>query len=499
MREFLRRLPVVYRFAAGIVRKLRAWRHGARWWCLRATQSEGWFFRQIAAVRPRPGGTACHRQPLMTRAANGDGVVGIGRAATGRQVVMLVVSDLRIDPRVEREARSLVAAGYTVSVICPEPFEGAASTVDLDWGPGVAINWIHKSGGDFVNYRPGFLADGLYREAVKFRPFAFHAHDLNTAYAALAAARWTGAHLVVDFHEWFSENVHWNAAMEAWVPYDPNWKADLQALEARCLREASLIVTVCDSIADAMSAELGGRRPDVVRNIPSLSAVELRPYSPLKAELGLPPTSFLLLWQGGTGPTRLIEPIIEALVAAPECVFVIRGPSLDLYGPAYIELARKIGVEKRLILLPPVPSGDVVAAARSADAGIWTLPALCRNFTLALPNKLFEYLAAGLPILAADYPEARRLVTGNHVGLMFDPYDAQSIANAVNSMIGEPSLARDFRTNTRIALDKLNAEQEWQQLVLLYDNLQTLNIKEEQGVLLGGSRSSLAGRSCKED
>lgn len=486
MKEFLHSWPAVYRFAALIARRLRALRHGIRWGRLRAMQRSGWLGRSIANKPPRPGGSVHRQAPSLATAANAAGMIGIGNAAVGRHIVMLVVSDLRIDPRVEREARALVAAGYAVSVICPEPFQGAAATVRVDWGAGIVITWLHRSGADFVNYRPGYLADALYGEAVKSRPFAFHAHDLNTGYAALAAARWTGAHLVVDFHEWFSENVHWNTAKAAWVPYDPNWRADLRALEARCLREASHAVTVCDFIADAMSAELGGRRAEVVRNIPSLSTTPSRTYSPLKAELGLPASCFLLLWQGGTGPTRLIEPIIEALAASPRCVFVIRGPSLDLYGPAYLELARKIGVEKRLILLPPVPSGDVVAAARSADAGIWTLPALCRNFTLALPNKLFEYLAAGLPILAADYPEARRLVLGNHVGLMFDPYDPQSIAAAINSMIGELSLANDFRTNTRIALDKLNAEQEWQKIVALYDNLPRQNINEERSVLLGG-------------
>jgi glycosyltransferase involved in cell wall biosynthesis len=414
----------------------------------------------------------------MMLAANDPDIIGIGNAAVGRHIVMLVVSDLRIDPRVEREARSLAAVGYIVSVICPEPVAGAAATVRLDWGPNVSISWLRRSGATFVNYRPGYLADALYREAVKSRPFAFHAHDLNTAFAALAAARWTGAHLVVDFHEWFSENVHWNHATSQWVPYGSGWKVDLQVLEARCLSEASRTLTVCDSIADAMSDELGGHRPAVVRNIPSLSAVQSRPYPSLKDELGLPPSCFLLLWQGGTGPTRLIEPIIEALAHAPQCVFVIRGPSLDLYGPSYIELARKMGVERRLVLLPPVPSGDVVAAARSADAGIWTLPALCRNFTLALPNKLFEYLAAGLPILAADYPEARRLVSGNRVGLMFDPYNVQSIAAAINSMIAEPTLISDFRKNTKIALETLDAQQEWRKVVSLYDGLSQSRLRE---------------------
>jgi glycosyltransferase involved in cell wall biosynthesis len=413
------------------------------------------------------------RFPAMRDAASGKGwrVRRVGARAAGREVVMLVVSDLRVDPRVEREARALASAGYAVTVICPEPSEGAGAKFNLDWGQGVAIKHLHWTGATFTSEQPGYCADLLYFAAVRMKPFAFHAHDLNTAYAALAAAKVRGSHLIVDFHEWFSENVHWDIAKSEWLPYPQDWKRQLQALETRCLSEASATITVCDSIADAMVDELGGRRPYVVRNIPSLQAVSTREYPPLKQQLELPESCFVILWQGGTGPTRMIEPIIEALVSAPRCVFVVRGPSLHLFGEDYRALARRLGVEERLILTGPVPSRDVVAAARGADAGIWTLPALCRNFTYALPNKIFEYVASGLPVLAAHYPEAKRLLADQDVGLTFDPYDPLSIAAAVNRLIDDPALTERFRANTSAALQRLDADAEWQKLVAVYDGL----------------------------
>jgi glycosyltransferase involved in cell wall biosynthesis len=411
------------------------------------------------------------RLPLLHAAARQGLLSRIGSDARGSDVVMIVVSDLRIDPRVEREARALAAAGYNVTVICPEPFDGAGNQFSIDWGPSVSIRWVNWTAATFVSERPGYLGNQLYAEATTIKPFAFHAHDLNTAYVALAAANVTGAHCVADFHEWFSENVHWNAKAAAYVPYPEGWKKELQKLEARCLRDASATITVCDSIADAMVSELGGRRPNVVRNIPSVQLEPTKPYPPLKQQLGLDESTFVLLWQGGTGPTRLIEPIIEALAHAPRCVFVVRGPSLDLFGEEYLRIAREAGAADRLILQPPVPSRDVVAAARGADAGIWTLPALCRNFTFALPNKIFEYLASELPVLVAHYPEAKRLVQENNVGLVFDPYDPQSIAIAINRLIDEPAAAAEFRKNTRRTLASLDATREWQRLVEIYDQL----------------------------
>ena len=117
------------------------------------------------------------------------------------------------------------------------------------------------------------------------------------------------------------------------------------------------------------------------------------------------------------GPSRCLEPIIEAVGRVPGVALVIRGAEVRHREPAYRHLARSVGAEDR-VYLDPVPSNRVVAEASTANAGIWALKDLCLNFRCALPNKLFEYLAAGIPLLAADLPEARRLVEGYRVGLL---------------------------------------------------------------------------------
>jgi glycosyltransferase involved in cell wall biosynthesis len=412
----------------------------------------------------------------LWEAATTSSVPGIGTRAAGRDVLMLVVSDLRIDPRVEREARALAAAGYRVTVLCPDPTLGQVEDLSIDWGDAVEVRFIAGQASQFVMERPGFAGGLIYRaalaEATARQPLAIHSHDLNTCLIGLAVSRQIGAYFVADFHEWTSENVHWDQVASQWAPYPDDWKAELQALERRVMKEASAAITVCDSIADAIADELGqGRRPTVIRNIPALAAETTREYPPLKQQLGLSSDQFVLLWQGGTGPTRLIEPIIEALRFTPDCTLVIRGPSLDLFGGGYRKLAESIGAADRLILQDALPSRDVVAAARGADAGIWTLPELCRNFTYALPNKIFEYIASGLPLLVADYPEARRIVQKHGIGITFDPYDPRSIADAINRLIHEPELTQGFRANTTNALVTLDASKEWDKIVDLYDAL----------------------------
>ena len=399
---------------------------------------------------------------------------GIAAAPVGRTIVMLAVADMRVDPRVEREARALGAAGHQVVVIWPDMQAAfSAPPTGIDWGPNVTFEVLPPRAGAFVFRFPGFLGPALLRAAVRHRPFAFHGHDLSTALVTLAAARRTGAHAVCDFHEWYSENVSWHPPTGTYRPHSRLVRAAYRWLERLALREASAAITVSHSIALAMSVELSNaeRTVHVVRNIPSKAVGQPRTYRPLREELGIGPEPLLALWQGGVGPSRMIEPVIEALVQAPDCVLAIRGPGIAQWGPGYVALATRLGVANRLHLLPPVPSGDVVDAARSADVGVWTLPNLCRNFYFALPNKLFEYIAAGLPVLAADFPEAKALIESHGVGLTFDPYDPGSIALAMRRLHEDRVQLAAMRTRTASVLATHSAEQEWRKLVTIYERL----------------------------
>jgi glycosyltransferase involved in cell wall biosynthesis len=389
-----------------------------------------------------------------------------------RLVVMLVISNLRIDPRVERAARSAASAGYEVVVICPDISSPSLAAAPLDWGPRVRFHSVPGETSVCVMQPPWLACEALHRAALEYAPLVIHCHDLTTALAGLSAARITRAFAVCDFHEWYSENVSWDAASAAWVAHPKGKRAWFRFAERVALWQADATVTVCGSIADELSrmARPAQRTVDVIRNIPPLSGSG-KQYPSLKTELGLGPDDFLLLWQGGTGPSRMLEPIIEALAELPRVTFVIRGPSLDLFGEGYRALADRLGVGQRLVLQPPVPSADVVNAAHGADAGIWTLPKLSKNFYYALPNKIFEYMAAGLPVLAADFPEARKMVVGNGIGLCFDPYDPSSIAHCIRQLAEEPGTAERFRAAVPRALEGIAAETEWQTLPAIYRRL----------------------------
>jgi glycosyltransferase involved in cell wall biosynthesis len=178
------------------------------------------------------------------------------------------------------------------------------------------------------------------------------------------------------------------------------------------------------------------------------------------------------LYQGGVGPSRNLEPIIRALALVRHAVFVIRGPAIEAFSQQYLRLAAEVGAEGRVFCLPPVPSNQVVAAAREADFGIWTLLSnVGLNFKLALPNKVFEYLAAGLPVLGARLPEVERIVDGYQVGLCFDPEDPASIAAAINRLADDGMFHAACKRSIAFALQDLKADREWAKLVALYEEM----------------------------
>jgi glycosyltransferase involved in cell wall biosynthesis len=391
------------------------------------------------------------------------------RDPASRQIVMLVISEVFRDPRVEREARALAGAGFPVKILYPDYFSFHHNVGEIDWGPGITFAPLPRWIATYVHNFPYVFSIHYLWAAIKERPFAFHAHDLSTAMVGMAAARFARVHCVCDFHEWYSENVSWDSYSERYVPHPRHVRFVYSRVERLAMRQASAVITVCDSIARELERIGGGRRQvKVIRNIPSLTRPSALRCQPLRQELGLGPDRFILLYQGGTGPTRLLEPVIEAIALVPAAVLVIRGPGIEHYGPGYHELAARLNILDRVFCLPPVPSDQVVDAAAGADAGIWTLPNLSKNFYFALPNKLFEYMAAGLPILGAHFPEARKLIEGLDIGHCFDPYDPESIAAALRRLVDDPNRVSQIRQRMPSALASIDASAEWTKLVDIY-------------------------------
>jgi glycosyltransferase involved in cell wall biosynthesis len=170
---------------------------------------------------------------------------------------------------------------------------------------------------------------------------------------------------------------------------------------------------------------------------------------------------------------RNIEAVIRAHKFLSERhVFIVMGPSVDLFTQEYEAVAAEEGVADRVFFLPPVAMNEVVSVASEADCGIVMLRNICNNFYWFFPNKLFEYALAGIPIAASDFPDVKEFIEAERCGVTFDADSPRSIALALQRLAEDPAEARAMGERGRASIvARRNWESAAAQLLAAYRSL----------------------------
>jgi glycosyltransferase involved in cell wall biosynthesis len=337
------------------------------------------------------------------------------------RIAMLLHKSVEHDSRVRREARALAEAGHDVTVLhlprVPGELDGELDGFEVRSVTPPA--WVRR-----------LLPFGLYRavflwwfmaEVRRLRPDVVHAHDTAMLAPAVAGAIPIGAALVYDSHEY-----------AAGVPYrERSWALFVTTLERLLIRRCAAVITVSDGIADRLRERYALReRPIVVRNTVDLGGgTAVKTVPDLRARLGIHGT--LILHQGSLARDRGGRVLVESLVSLPGCDLVLLGPGDELAVGDLLATAKAHGVDRRVHILPPVPVRALLAHTAQADVGVSLLEDTCENHRLALPNKVFEYLAAGVPVVASDLPALRRTSADVSGFELATPSDPSSVAAAI--------------------------------------------------------------------
>ena len=329
-----------------------------------------------------------------------------------------------------------------------------------------------------------FAIIGWGRSAADLAPVAdvYHGHDLSGLVAAQRAAARHGAALVYDSHELFLES-----RLTATQPIWARWL--LARLERGIVARADAVVTVNVSIAAELRARYDPRRIVVVHNCPPRREVQppdgpdrrIAPASdgladPIRAAAAIPNGTPVVLYHGAFVGHRGIEELVEAHRRA-----ALSGVHLALlgFGPAeaaYRRLAADPSLGGRVHVLSAVPPDALPAWIAPVDVGAMPIQPSTLNHRLSTPNKLFECLAAGVPVVASDFPEMHRIVIDDPdgpLGAVCDPTDPGAIAAAIASILElDPAERADLRDRcARAAHERWNWETESAKLVALYAGL----------------------------
>lgn len=292
---------------------------------------------------------------------------------------------------------------------------------------------------------------------------AFHAHDLDTLLPAWLAARRFKARLVYDSHELYVER-------NALRPYSGLKKALLRSVEAFLARRADAVITVNESLASRLEQAYGIARPLVVMNTPVLggAGAGLPPTVDLRRELSIPPGRRIMLYVGNIMPNRGVEIMVRSLPLLPDCHLVCLGYGSPDYLGRLESLARELQVGDRVRRFGPVPHDMVVPYARGADVGVSAIGNACLSYFYSLPNKVFEYMHAGLPVVASDFPEMGRVVREYGVGRVFNPEDPGDLARTVRELLDNPEELQRIREHAAQARERFCWEREGAKLAELY-------------------------------
>ncbi len=296
----------------------------------------------------------------------------------------------------------------------------------------------------------------------------YHAHDLNTLPIAWWAARKNDAKLIYDSHELYLERNRFSS-------YTRLGKFILGRIEAFLIRRTHAVITVNESIAKELSSRYKVHTPWVVMNAPSMrSPVYITSTSngkSLRTAIGIENDLHLILYSGGITFNRGLEKVIESLMYLPDCYLVLMGYGIERYKISLQALARKIGVEFRFSFFGPVPSEEVTTYAACADIGIAPIKNACLSYYYCSPNKLFEYILAGLPVIASNFPEMRKVIDKYDIGYTFDPEDSHDIARVIRRVLDNRQHYQKMKQNTITASHAYNWEKESKKLLEIYQTL----------------------------
>jgi glycosyltransferase involved in cell wall biosynthesis len=398
----------------------------------------------------------------------------------GRRVLMLLDNHFTHDARVLREAKTLRKEDYEVTVIA----HASPDLPDEEVIEGVRVRRFFPTqhsqaappGVRLLRHLASLSRNGGYRPAeiaALSMPFdVVHAHDLRTLPLGVRLSAARGRPLVYDCHDLRVERCR-GAVRPMGIRERVRHALELRTwsrIEHRDIHRPDASITVSDSMADYLAQKHGIERPLVVRNCPEVSTIPVK--GSLRRELAASGACRVLLYQGGVNRMRALREVIAAMDLLPQdCLLALR----VLGDPDVVswlkQLAARGRCAERIRFLRPVAPNEVAKAAIGADAGFALFEDLNVNQHFACPNKMFEYMAAGVPVVGSDLPEIRRIVQSERIGILVDKPHATAIADAVLQLLCSSDHAQMKERARQAACERHNWRVESRELVTVYERL----------------------------
>lgn len=226
----------------------------------------------------------------------------------------------------------------------------------------------------------------------------------------------------------------------------------IKLIERFFIKIVDLILTTGKMDAEFIQQNYKLTNTIVVRNLPMLK--EPTQKINLKQKLGIKENETLLLYQGVIFEGRGIDKVISALKELPCVHIVLLGRGVKL--KEYENLARELEVSERVHFIGMVNQDELINYTVEADIGLVLIENISLSYYYALPNKLFEYICAGLPVLSSDLPQMKDIIETYKVGKAINIGSVKQLTDEIKQMVADKALLAKYSVNARKAALELN-------------------------------------------
>ncbi len=364
-----------------------------------------------------------------------------------KKVYISVINDLVTDQRVHRVAKTIRDSGYQVTMIGRRfRYSKPCELVDIR----------------VKRFRLFFNKGFLFYASYNIRLFFFLitrrgslvliSNDLDTLPANFLTSKLRSAKLVYDSHEYFTEVPELKGRKFV--------KNFWSGIEKVLVPRVNAAYTVNESLAKMYSAKYGIEF-GVIRNVPD---------DHMESEEFSVPKEFIkydfIIYQGAVNKDRGLEEIIEIIYEEKKYKLIIAGDG-DVIG-ALKNKVRFLGIENNVLFIGKIRPRNLKWLTTQAALGISLEKKTNLNYYYALPNKLFDYIHAGIPVLCSGFPEMRKIVQGYDVGKIVDPGNREEIKKMIDFMLKDKAAREKWMENARNATDELNWKNEQNKLISIY-------------------------------
>ena len=368
------------------------------------------------------------------------------------------------DKRVfQKEAISLAQAGFRVVHLCLGPKNGRETA------QGVELVTYRRRKGKFFRL---LMLPSLFCKALAIGADAYHCNEPDSWLVGVALRLLCGRIVVFDCHE------HYPGQVVRWLPWSLRtigaWAVTyyLQVLGLLTHR----IVLAKYSVADDFSWSRS--RHTVVLNTTPLAAIQDADRAIARRSTHVDPATFTFVHIGVIRRERGSEELLSAMrILARRDVksfrVLIIGEFKDGSEQAFFDKARIYGVYDQIEFHRWMPFPEAFTLVRQSHAGLILFQKTLANNVRGMPHKMFDYMLAGMPVIAPDFaPDIVGVLDEAGAGLLIDTAEPEALADAMQTLISDSSLAHELGENGRRAVvAKYHWERDAQTLIAAYHEL----------------------------